>query len=365
MIQISGKSINLTLSGTIIALMLTTLAKLSLAQERGLILMVEVRGIVKLKRSQWKSYQTVYGGDLLDGSDKLRLAKGASVKVVCDNLQESKLNSQGEFAVAKVCHSSKPPILIRPDTNTSHTRAGNDPNIPYVISPRNSSILTRQPILRWHSVPDATSYQVRVFGPDIDWKTQVSQPTVVYSGNQTLKSGIRYKVIITANNGKSNDEDNSGFTILSDTDTQQVKTEIVQLQQKPLSDESKTLVLAYLYASHNLNAYAIELLEGLVRKDHKITAAYQLLGTIYQEVGLTELARERYLIALKLANSEKDLARQAIIQDSLGEVDITLDQLKSAIQWFEKAQNNYSALGDEAKVQKMQQQLDDLKKRID
>jgi len=85
----------------------------------------------------------------------------------------------------------------------------------------------------------------------------------------------------------------------------------------------------------------------------------------YQTVYGTELARERYLIALKLANSENDLARQAIIQDSLGEVDITLDQLKSAIQWFEKAQNNYRALGDQAKVQKMQQQLDDLKKRID
>lgn len=363
MMQKSWKS--KTLSITIIALTLTTLATPGLTQQEGLIFISEIKGNVKIKRLNWQSDQPLYGGELLSASDKLRLGKGASVKVICDNLQVWNLNSQGEFEVAKGCPSSTRQVLKRPDAKTSFTRAGNDPTIPYFISPRNSAILTRQPTLRWHPVADATSYQVRVSGPGVDWTIKVSQSEVVYSGNQPLKPEFRYRVIVTASDGASNeDKDNSGFTVLSDADTQLVKAEIVQLQQQRLNNESKTLVLAHLYRSNNLNADAIELLEELAKKESKITAIYQLLGSIYQQIGLPELARERYLTALKLAKAENNLVAQATIQANLGEVDITLDQLKQALQWFQNAQSSYRALGDKEKVREMQQQLDDLKGRI-
>ncbi|MEY3401368.1 MAG: hypothetical protein RLZZ86_983 [Cyanobacteriota bacterium] len=354
-----------TISRTIIAVILTTLTTPSIAQEAGLIFISEVKGNVKLKQPNWKSYQTVYGGELLNTSDKLRLVKGESVKVICDNLQVWNLNSQGEFEVAKGCRSSTRAVLTRPDSKTSPTRAGNDPTIPYLISPRNSAILTRQPILRWHPLPGATSYQVKVSGPDVEWTTKVSQPEVVYSGNQPLKPGLRYRVIVIASNGASTEgKDNAGFTLLSNADTQRVKTEMAKLQQQPLSNESKTLVLAHLYRSNNLNADAIELLEGLVKQRNKRTAVYQLLGSIYQQIGLTELARERYITALQLAKAENNLAAQAVSQVNLGEVDITLAHSKQAFQWFQNAQSSYRTLGDEAKVREMQHQLDYLKGRI-
>ncbi|HLO88846.1 MAG TPA: tetratricopeptide repeat protein [Nostocaceae cyanobacterium] len=354
-----------TLSSTIISLILITLSAPSFAQEGRLIFISEVKGNVKFKQPIWKSYQTAHGGELLGGSDKLRLVKGASVKVVCDNLQVWNLNSQGEFEVAKGCPSSTRPVLKRPGNITSPTRAGNDQKIPYLISPRNTSISTLQPTLRWNSVKGATSYQVQILGPEVDWTTKVNQSEVVYSGNKPLKPGFRYRVIITASNGASTkDKDNSGFTVLSDADNQRVKTDIVNLQQQLLSNESKNLALAHLYRTNNLNADAIELLEGLTKKGNKTIAVYQLLGNIYQQIGLTELAKERYLTALKLAKAENNLAAQAIIQSNLGEVDITLDQLKQALQWFQEAQKSYLDLGDETKEREMQQQVDDLKRRI-
>ncbi|HLP89824.1 MAG TPA: tetratricopeptide repeat protein [Nostocaceae cyanobacterium] len=267
--------------------------------------------------------------------------------------------------MAKVCPSSTRPFLKRPGNRTSPTRAGNDQKIPYLISPRNTSISTLQPTLRWNSVKGATSYQVQILGPEVDWTTKVNQSEVVYSGNQPLKPGFRYRVIITASNGASTkDKDNSGFTVLSDADTQRVKTDIGNLEQQLLSNEVKNLTLAHLYRTNNLNADAIELLEGLTKKGNKTTAVYQLLGNIYQQIALTELARERYLTALKLAKAENNLPEQAIIQSNLGEVDITLDQLKQALQWFQEAQKSYLDLGDETKEREMQQQVDDLKRRI-
>jgi len=357
--------ISKTLCGTIITLITVTLTTPGFTQQEGLNFISEIRGNVKIKKISWKNYHQVYGGEFLSSSDKIRLAKGARAKVICDNLRVWNLNSQGDFEVSRGCPSSTRVVLIRPNTKTGRPRAGNDPTIPYLISPRNTAILARQPTLRWHPVVGVTSYQVQVLGTGVDWTTKVSQPEVVYSGNQPLKPGSYYRVIVTASNGASTENKNNfGFTVLSDADAQRVKTEIAQLQQQALINESKTLALAHLYRSNDLNADAIELLEGLVKKGSSSTAVYQLLGSIYQQVCLTELGRERYLTALKLAKAENNLQGQAIIQASLGEVDITLVQLKQAYQWFQDAQISYRALGDEAKVQEMQQQLDDLRRRI-
>jgi hypothetical protein len=336
-------------------------------QQQGLNFISEIKGNVEIKKPEWKNYQRAYGGETLSLSDKLRLAQGASAKVLCDNLRGWNLNSKGEFEVSKGCPSTTRQILRRTNANTSKTRAGNDPTIPYLISPRNSVILTRQPTFQWNPVEAATSYEVQVLGPDVNWTTQVKQPQVVYSGKQALKPGSRYWVKIMASNGVSNEKEEGrfrGFSVLNDANTQQVKTDIAQLQQEALSNESKMLALAHLYRSNDLNADVINLLEGLVKKGSRSTAVYQLLGTTYQQIGLNQLAKERYLTALQLAKAERNLAGQAIIQASLGEVDVSLDQLKQAFQWFQDAQDNYQLLGDRGQVEELQKKLDNLKRRI-
>jgi hypothetical protein len=324
-----------------------------------------IRGTVEIKRDGREKYQRVYEGELLNPSDKLRLKQGASVKVVCNNLSIWNLQSRGEFLVSQGCTSATRAVLRRPNSNRSGTRNANDPTIPYLISPRNTYILTGQPTLTWNMVQGATSYQVQVSGPGVNWKTQVSQPQVVYSGNEALQSGKRYWVTITAHNGVSTkDKDNPGFTVLSDADTQRVKTQISQLQQQPLTDQSKVLALARLYTSNELNAEAIAVLEKAVKEGNQTTAVYQLLGNIYQQVGLNLLAKERYLTGLNLAKAEQNWEAQAMIQESLGEVQETLDQLKDALQRYQSAQGSYRVLGDEGKVQQLQRKLDDLKGRI-
>lgn len=336
-------------------------------QQQGLNIISEIKGKVEIKQPTWKSYQRAYLGDLLSPSDKLRLAQNATVKVRCDNSGIWNLNSFGEFEVSKGCPSTTRKVLRRQDSKTSPTRAGNDPTIPYLISPRNSAILTRQPTLRWNPVAGATSYQVQVLGPGVNWSTQVSPPQVVYSGEQPLKAGSRYWVNVTANNGASNQKEEGrfrGFSVLSEADSQRVNTEIKKLQQTSFTQESQALALAHLYRSNDLNVDAIDLLEGLVKKGNQSSAVYQLLGSIYQQVGLNQLAKERYLRALQLAKAQKNLVGEAMVQASLGEVNEALDELKEALKSYQAAQGSYQALGDEEKVRELQQKLDDLKERI-
>jgi hypothetical protein len=325
-----------------------------------------VSGDVQIKRPEWTKYQPAYVGAFVNPADRLQLTQGASAKVLCSNLSVWYPRTQGEFPVSGGCKNTPEPIL-RSGSKVGFTRAGNDPTIPYLISPRDSSILTRQPTLRWNPVAGATSYQVRILGPGVSWTTDVKQSQVVYSGEQPLKAGSRYWVTVTANNGASNGNEEGryrGFTVLNDVEKARLNTEIGKLQQQALKDDPQTLALAHLYRSNDLNADAIDLLAGLVQKGSQNSAVYQLLGSTYQQVGLNLLAKERYLTALKLAKAEKNLEAQAIIQGSLGEVDVSLDKLKDAGQWYQAAQSSYRTLGDTAQVRELQQKIDGLKGRV-
>ncbi|MBN3906671.1 MAG: tetratricopeptide repeat protein [Nostoc sp. NMS1] len=350
------------LIGIFLGVFLVSLSTPIDAQQQGLNFISEVKGKVEVLRAGRKNYQLAYPGDFLNSADKLRLVSGASAKVVCNNLSIWNPKSKGEFELDKGCQSTNGTVLTRQGSNTSDTRAGNDSRIPYLISPRNTAIGNQQPTLSWNPVKGATGYKVQISGGEVNWITNVNQPMVVYSGKLPLKSGVFYEVVITASDGVSTkDIDDPTFFVLSDSDIQQVKTDVAQLQQQPLSNESKTIALAHLYRSKDLNADAIDVLEKLVKSGSQTTAVYQLLGSIYQHIGLNLLAQERYLTALKLAEAEKNLEAQASIQVSIGEVYETLNQSQQALQRYQEAMTSYRTLGDEEEVRRLQHKLGAMK----
>jgi len=347
----------------VLSLLLVIVTTPALSQRTSLNILSEVRGDVKIKRAGWWNYQRAYGGELLNSSDRLQLGQGAAVKVLCSNLFTWNLRTKGEFPVSRGCPVTQTPILK--NNNRSRTRASSDLTIPYIISPRNTAILDEQPILRWNAVEGATSYQVQVRGSQVNWTTEVNQPQVVYSGEPPFQPGSRYWVIVTADNGKSSLEElPAGFTVLSEEETQEIRAKIEQLQQQPLNEESKAIALAHLYRSHDLNAAAIDVLEELVTQGNPTTAVYQLLGSIYDQVGLIRLAEEEYEMALERAKAEDNMEAQAMLQSSLAEVKEALDELPQAFQLFQAAQANYRTLGDEEQVQQLQQKLDELEGRL-
>ncbi|MCC3607075.1 MAG: hypothetical protein JGK24_28595 [Microcoleus sp. PH2017_29_MFU_D_A] len=103
------------LAGISFSLFLISLARPGISQEDGLNFISEIKGNLEIKREGRKDYEKAYVGDFVNPLDELRLRKGTSVKVVCNNLAVWNPKSQGKFLVSQGCSSTREPSM-RPDS---------------------------------------------------------------------------------------------------------------------------------------------------------------------------------------------------------------------------------------------------------
>ena len=333
------------------------------AELEGLSIVTEVRGNVSVQRNGQKP-QRARVGDRLKASDKLSLGKGGTAKVLCDNASIWKPNTIGTFTIAKGCQAKGRTVLRSANQDRIPPRSGNDPTIPFVISPRNTQVIDPQQLLRWNPVAGAKGYRVSVTGPDVKWETSVNQPQTMFLG-VGLKPGMRYRVMVTAEKGTSSQSETGvGFSILDSAVVEQVKSDISTLQQQELSDEAQVLAIAHLERSNELYASAIDRLEVWLARGNKSAAVSQLAGDLNRQVGLPGLARDHYVVGLEIMRRDGNLAGQAEVLNSLGQVDRDSDRLKEAIGWLEEAQKRYRELGDGDRVQQLGKELTDLRGRV-
>jgi hypothetical protein len=334
------------------------------ASNAGFHLVTGVKGNVQVQR-QGQKQQKVFFGYRLKTADRLVVRKGETVTVLCQNLRLATLQQVGTFEVAKVCQVSGRSVLKSLNQDRIGTKPLMDLTIPYIISPRDTTVVEAQPLLRWNPVTGSKKYQVTVTGPEVNWETMVNETHVKYGGSMPLKPGIRYRVTVTAENGESSQKNGvTGFSRLEDELVQQVQADITTVQQQDLSEEAKVLAIAHIERSNNLNAGAIDRLEQWLGQGNRSAAVYQLLGDLYWQVGLPGLARERYVAGLELMRRDKSLAGEADVLNSLGQVDRASDRLKDAIGWLEAARKRYRDLDDVDRVREIEDQLADLKKRV-
>ena len=352
-----------TLTGIVFSLMWLGLAAPDSANSTVFNFIFEIKGEVQLKRSQWKGYRKANVGNLLNPSDQLRLGTGASAKIVCSNLSLWSLQGNSVTQVSDGCPSR---ILNRNRPNSTRVtpRAPNE-KIPYVISPRNTALLTNRPILRWNAVPGAINYTVKLlsFGKEY-WQTETTNTQIEYPAESPLEPDLYYLLVIEAKkvNQRISSEEEEGvdllFKQLDEIKSQLLQSKISKVKQQKLTKDTEGLALAYLYQSYNLKAESIELLEDLVRESSQITGVYQLLGDFYLQIGLSQQAKEPYINALKLAKVSENVEGQAEAQAGLGEVLYSLGKTEEAIEWLQKAKKNYRTLGDDEKLQELDRRID-------
>ena len=342
---------------------LLSLSLPAFAESEGLSLVSEVRGNVSVQRTRQKP-QRAQVGDRLKASDKLSLGKGGAAKVLCDNASIWKPNTVGTFTIAKGCQTKGRTVLRSANQDRIPTRSGNDLTIPFVISPRNTKVIDPQQLLRWNPVAGARGYRVSVTGPDVKWERAVNQSQTLFS-DVVLKPGMRYRVMVTAENGASSQSETGiGFGILDSETVQQIKSDISALQRQELSEEAQVLAIAHLERSNELYGSAIDRLEVWLARGNKSAAVSQLAGDLCRQVGLPGLARDHYVVGLEMMRGDGNWAGEAEILNSLGQVDRDSDRLKAAIGWLEEAQKRYRELGDEDQVQKVEAMLVNLRKRV-
>lgn len=341
----------------------------------------QVKGKVTVKKPQWKKSLPASVGLTLSFDDELEVAANASVKVYCSNLKQWTVKP-GKYIVSSGCPRGNPvirllnsnnltlslPNTIRPNTENMTPRPAGQreevlAKLPYLITPRETNIITNRPSLRWNAVPGATNYTIKIDG--VNWETQTNKTEIVYPGEPLLEAGRRYRVTIEADNGASSrrDDENVGFTVLDEQTKKTVLDAVKTVQQQQLSPEEAGLVLAHLYRGYKLYGDAVEVLEGLVKQNSQVATVYQLLGDTYLKIGLPQLAKKPYEKALKLATNTQNLSVQAEIQAGLGIAYRLLGSKDEAIQWLTKAKGTYNQLGDTSQVQELAKTINDILRR--
>lgn len=264
---------------------------------------------------------------------------------------------------------SQIPIAQCRRAESGDPRSPINPDIPYVISPRRTLLLTDKPRLRWNQVLGVKSYDVSLQkGDSVVWQTKVNTNEIVYPGKPELEPSGEYLLIVKADNGNfSTDEKPNarGFSLLPKQEAQVVKTAIAQLNNQQVPDKVKALQSAFFYIGSDLKSEAIETLEALITSGSKETSVSRKLGDLYWQAGVSVLAETHYLNAHKQAIASKDMVQQAQIAEALGDLYTAVDDEKAAMNWLTQARDSYKTLGNKQRVEELDTHLKQLKSTSD
>lgn len=157
-----------------------------------------------------------------------------------------------------------------------------DPNTPYIISPRNSYILSDRPLIRWYQVEGATRYLVKIQGPNLQWQIETTDPFITYDG-ENLVRGEEYSIVISTHDGKH--KDRASFLWLTDETEQEIQEEIATLS-RDLTPQEEVFAIAAIYEKHFLFNDAIAVLEAHLEEFGATTAIYEKLVYFYGQISL-------------------------------------------------------------------------------
>lgn len=315
------------------------------------------------RQAQWHPLAV---GDTLEATDLIRPELGSSVKIQCPNGQLRLVTPTGEESRVRNNCPGPQPIVIRPvEVAAGDLRGGSDPNIPYIITPRDGLLLDARPSLRWNSVVEATSYTVRLLrGTREVWQLETTQNAISYPDDQAaLEPYANYSLVVTSNKNRSSAEEtfaNFTFKVLALEESFLIQEAVEQIQQSSLSEQSRLLALGNLYASENLVSEAINTLETLVNVGTQVPAVYRMLGDLYQQAGLRLLAEERYQQAIEYAVDSSEQLQRAASELGLGLLYVRIEDIPKARDHLNNAKELYSNQGYEDMLTLIDQELERL-----
>lgn len=327
-----------------------------------------INGKAWVKPMGSSKFSQAYVEQTLKYDDVLKTDPNSTVTIQCSKTIVKPVRQNAQKSVSNIC----PPNAN--DREITRLRSGgNNPQIPYIISPRYTLLLNNQPTFRWNAVEGVKSYTVTLHEVGVSedhllWEQSVRSTAMQYPHDQQpLKTGVDYKLVVKADNGRSS---SSEEVDLSDYDSiergvsglqfrlieqnlgesvQRLAEELAEENaQQQSTDDGKLLVQAYLYAENGLFAEAIEMLETAVETGTQAPKIYRSLGNFYAWSGLNLLAEKFYLEAIQLAESQQDGQERALAQHHLGQMYLeVMNRGSDGISLLEQALAGYQTVENE------------------
>lgn len=312
-------------------------------------LLIETGGSVSLNRAGWKDYAPVSFGVVVHKGDLIRPDEGQEARVLCADL--TLLTVKREKGCA--CNVAEPVLLY----DTTSLRAPRNPSagqIPYILYPRNTTILEDRPLLRWNDT-GASSYAVAVFhGGKALWEQPGVQGSEMRYPDDApaLDPGVDYLLMVTdEDTGHHSGEDTAkglGFRILDPENKGMVEVRRDEILALPVEEPARRFALAVYYTGQRLRGDAKMLLDE-VSADLDAPAVYLWQGDLLAAMQLPDEAEAAYETALIIAQTMGDLEAQAAAQVGLWQV--TRDQA-----WLDVSIQGYEALGDQEQADALREE---------
>lgn len=322
---------------------------------------LQITGNVQIQRTG-RRIEPQIGTDIYP-DDELLIAKEAQIIMQCADLSIQTISPGNNLR--NRCPAATEQTECSPGTYKCPHRgdiAAWNNNIPYVISPRRTTIITDKPLLRWNSIPQAQYYTVTLEGDGIEWTTQVSDTQILYPGEPPLQPDGNYMLIVEADTGESSLDEpplpgGLNFSRLDEQQAQHIQTQASQITQQPWNQTAKALALAKLYSKHSLHTKAIATLDSLIADGVESAAIYRKIGDRYfYHLALPPQAKPYYKKAIELAQPN-DIEEKTHAQYHLGRIETALGNHDEAMRWFSLALKGYQTLGYSEQIQELEHQL--------
>lgn len=292
----------------------------------------------RIRRVGWSEFANLdigtrlQPGDLIDpGAD--------TVFIFCSDLTEEPVTQIGPVP----CSIDRSILYQNEQPLAGWQRGANeDFTIPYIISPRMSSVLSATPVISWNPVQGVDGYRVFVRGNDFEWVTDIvseENTELRYPDSAPpLEPGQRYAVeVVTITMGipgqssASEDVQDISFQIIDASDRAAIEDAVLKIHHT-ISDETiANYITAHFYLQEGLTSEAAELLlsiTGDVLDDQRelgsdisrSPAIYMMLGDAFLQTQLEILAKASYANALEFATKNSSVEMQGLAALSLARI---------------------------------------------
>ncbi|MCE7981598.1 MAG: hypothetical protein DYG89_10420 [Caldilinea sp. CFX5] len=333
----------------------------------------------------------------------IRTAPDSSATIVCLSGQAYRVTGGQRIAVTStLCQSAQPlPAdsvpAVAPDNGRlvekndgsaviegeTRERESDYGQLPIILSPRNTALLTLTPMLSWVDVTDAIEYELSLSGlssfaeiivaaPDLpcteDVRTAPSRIcTYPWPPEWQLEAGQRYFLNISARTGIAaplRESETSALRALTAAEAAQLQTTLAEIAGLDLDPVTRNLLLAGHYRAYNMLDQAISAyVEAYAAQPTPEIAV--ALGDVYLAADSQRFAFLAYQNALGIGSeqTQENLAVQAAAEFGIGLVYFSRDNFVEAEPHFGQAVDLYTQIGAQAEREAAQHAREEAEKR--
>ena len=321
-------------------------------------LLLELDGELRYKCPGWNQFLPLSFGKMIQSGTLLDPNSSGTGLVVCANLETRRIDY---YSSTCLCEDSQRILMRGPSLMQAPQRTVNNQQvgmIPYILRPRNTSVLDPQPLIAWnHPISQNITYTVRVWNYDFGWEWEAQDGQSQYPLDApALQPGTTYYLKVTSFYNRTSDEEDPGmiigFNLLTPERTATIESLVREARALGFDDIATRFLVAEIYASYHLRSDAIAELQQLsMDVDQPQPVFFQRLGDLYLEVGLYEQAIEAYISAEVGYAQLGDVAAQAEAYIGLGRAYFGTQRVDDVQAVMMEAERLYGELGDTERVE--------------